>query len=438
MKLTPKKVKQLFNEEISNIASNPQLFSLTQGGYSRTRKLPLDKMLRLILSMSGEDLKCEIMDFFNFNINLPSVSAFVQQRDKLSYTAFEHLFHNFTDKTANLKLFHGFRLLAVDGSDIHTPTNKEDTDSFYPGTNNQRPYNLFHLNALYDLVNRIYSDAVIQPSHSQNEHRAFATMVDHNISNIPTIYIADRGFEAYNNLAHVQEAGQFYLIRVKDITGNGVISAIDLPETDEFDINHTYTLTRKQTNDVKADQNLKYLPHNVNFDFLPSRSRKHDPLITYTISCRIVRIKISEDKYETLITNLPADSFSDIQLKELYSMRWGIETSFRELKYTVGLIYFHSKKTEGIFQEIFAKLTMYNFYELIVSCVVLAKKERKYQYHVNFSAAVHASRSFFLNNSSPSELEKLLSRYIVPIRQSVSNVRKMTSKSAVYFIYRVA
>lgn len=438
MKLTPKKVKELFDEEISNIASTPQFFSLTKGAYSRSRKLPLDKMLRLILSMSGKDLKCEIMDFFNFNINLPSVSAFVQQRDKLSYKAFEQLFHNFTDKTANLKLFHGFRLLAVDGSDIHTPTNREDAASFYPGSNNQRPYNLFHLNAFYDLINHIYSDAVIQPSHSHNEHLAFTTMVDRNTSNLPTIYIADRGFEAYNNLAHIQEAGQFYLIRVKDITGNGIISAIDLSQTDEFDIKHTYTLTRKQTNETKADPNLKYLPHNVNFDFLPSRSRKHDPLVTYMIPCRIVRIKISEDKYETLITNLPTDSFSDIQLKELYSMRWGIETSFRELKYTVGLIYFHSKKTEGIFQEIFAKLTMYNFYELIVSCVVFSKKERKYQYHVNFSAAVHLSRSFFLNKSSPSELEKLLSRYIVPIRHRVSNIRKMTSKSAVCFLYRVA
>ncbi len=438
MKLSPDKIKKILNNEIANIVTRSKSFSVSETVFTRSRKLPLDKLLRLILSMSGKDLKCEIMDFFNFNTKLPTVSAFVQQRDKLSYKAFEQLFHNFTNRAANLRLHRGFRLLAVDGSDIHTPTNKNDSASFYPGANNQRPYNLFHLNALYDLVNHIYSDALIQHSHFQNEHLAFTTMVDRNNSNIPTIYIADRGFEAYNNLAHIQEADQFYLIRIKDITGNGIISAIDYPDSDEFDIQHSYTLTRKQTNEVKADPHLKYLPHNVNFDFLPSHSKKYDPLVTYTISCRIVRIKISEGKYETLITNLSPNTFSANDLKQLYSLRWGIETSFRSLKYTVGLRFFHSKKTEGIFQEIFAKLTMYNFYELIVSCTVLSKKQRKYQYHVNFSSAVHLCRSFFLKKLSLSSLEALISQYVVPIRQCGTNIRKITSKSAVCFLYRVA
>lgn len=438
MKLTPGKIKKFLDNEIADIVTNSRTFSVDKAAFTRSRKLPLDKILRLILSMSGKDLKCEIMDFFNFDTKLPTVSAFVQQRDKLSHKALEQLFHKFTDKVTDLKLYRGFRLLAVDGSDIHTPTNKNDSASFYPGTNNQRPYNLFHLNALYDLINHVYSDALIQPSHFQNEHLAFTTMVDRNTSNIPTLYIADRGFEAYNNLAHVQEAGQFYLIRIKDITGNGIVSAINLPDSAEFDIHHTYTLTRKQTNEVKADPCLKYLSHNVNFDFLPSHSRKHDPLVTYTISCRIVRIKISEEKYETLITNLSPDDFSADDLKQLYSMRWGIETSFRSLKYTVGLRFFHSKKTEGIFQEIFAKLTMYNFYELIVSCIILSKKQRKYQYHVNFSASVHLCRSFFLKKFSPSTLEALISQYVVPIRQCSTNIRKITSKSAVCFLYRVA
>ena len=59
------------------------------------------------------------------------------------------------------------------------------------------------------------------------------------------------------------------------------------------------------------------------------------------------------------------DAFPPSELKKLYAMRWGIETSFRELKYTVGLQHFHAKKTEFVHQEIFARLTMYNFYELI-------------------------------------------------------------------------
>ncbi|NOJ73972.1 transposase [Paenibacillus alvei] len=40
-------------------------------------------------------------------------------------------------------------------------------------------------------------------------------------------------------------------------------------------------------------------------------------------------------------------------------MRWGIETSFRALKYIVGLTNFHAKKRESITQKIFARMILY-------------------------------------------------------------------------------
>jgi len=58
----------------------------------------------------------------------------------------------------------------------------------------------------------------------------------------------------------------------------------------------------------------------------------------YPISFRIVRFKITDDSYAAIITNLDSDCFPSHEIKKLYAMRWGIETSFRELKYTVGLI----------------------------------------------------------------------------------------------------
>ena len=87
--------------------------------------------------------------------------------------------------------------------------------SYYPGTNGQKPYSLLHLNALFDLENRIYTDALVQKSRQWNEHIALAEMVDRSrIKN--AILVADRGYEGYNNLAHLQEKGWKYLIRIKD------------------------------------------------------------------------------------------------------------------------------------------------------------------------------------------------------------------------------
>ena len=56
-------------------------------------------------------------------------------------------------------------------------------------------------------------------------------------------------------------------------------------------------------------------------------------------------------------------------------MRWGIETSFRELKYAIGLSSFHSKKVEYIMQEIYARLVLYNYCEIITMNVVIHQKK---------------------------------------------------------------
>ena len=97
----------------------------------------------------------------------------------------------------------------------------------------------------------------------------------------------------------------------------------------------------------------------------------------YSLDFRIVRVKISDDCYEILATNLDKREFTPSLLKEIYAMRWGIETSFRKLKYTVGLTALHSKKSEHILQEIFARLIMYNFSELVTSRIAIRKKKRK-------------------------------------------------------------
>ena len=182
----------------------------------------------------------------------------------------------------------------------------------------------------------------------------------------------------------------------------------------------------------------RFLPSKASFDYLPKKNRKHDPVVFYHLPFRIVRFKITDDTYEAVVTNLPSADFPPEELKRLYNMRWGIETSFRELKYTVGLLHFHAKKVEYIYQEVFSRLIMYNFTELITSPVVISKADTKYTYKVNFSVAVHVCRQFFLGNVSPPIVEALIQRCVSPIRPGRSRPRNITVKHAVSFLYRVA
>lgn len=163
---------------------------------------------------------------------------------------------------------------------------------------------------------------------------------------------------------------------------NGIKNGLSLPDSNEFDVDISLKLSRKQTNEMKElylkeKNHYKFIPHSTPFDFLDTKLRKHDPIHFYELHFRIVRFKISDDLYETVLTNLNSSEYTPDKLKTLYAARWGIETSFRDLKYTIGLLDLHSKKVMCIYQEIYARLIMYNFAEMITSHVAIKKKQRK-------------------------------------------------------------
>ena len=83
---------------------------------------------------------------------------------------------------------------------------------FKNGSN--KGFNQIHLNAMYDLLNRVYTDIIIQPGMIENEHTALCEMVDRYSGSEKTIFIVDRGYESYNNLAHVIEKGQYFVFKM--------------------------------------------------------------------------------------------------------------------------------------------------------------------------------------------------------------------------------
>ena len=403
--------------------------------FTRNRKLPLEKVLTLLVKMGGHSLRDEMLDCIDFEEMPATVSALVQQRNKLLPEALEYLFREFTNRCHNPKTYKGYRLLAVDGSDLQFTANPNDPLSYFPGANGQKPYSFLHLNALYDLSSNLYLDAVVQKRRAANENAALVSMVDRSGIGEPVIITADRGYESYNTLEHIVQKGWKYLIRLRE--SKGIISSLSLPKRD-FDMPVQLFLTRKQTKELKELQKefpgmYRFLPINVNFDYLPWGTDGF-----YPFSFRIVRFKISEDSTETLITNLDRNSFPVEELKHLYHLRWGIETSFRQLKYTIGLSLFQSKKVEYITQEIFARLTMYNFCELITSHVVIQNKRRKYVYQTNFTAAVHICRQFLRGAVSPPKVEALIEQQVVPIRPGRSTPRKAKNIKFNGFFYRIA
>ncbi len=439
--MTLETVKKALTDTIQAMSDYRSFFCKRPGiDNTRNRKFPFSKMLSAILALRGGSLNREIMDFFGVDPSIGTSSAFIQQRAKIIPAAFESLFHHFTDKVDENKRYNGLRLLAVDGSDLRYAFDPNDPDAVFVDKNGGNPCNMLHINALYDLIQHTYVDALLRKRNKSDEEGALTEMVDR--SNIDKVLvIADRGYEAYNVLAHIQEKGWFFLIRIKDGPG-GIASGLTLPDSPEYDISFDLNLTRRQTNDIKLllkDKNhYKAITSRVRLDYLPKPAQKDDPVLFYNLHFRIVHFPISDSTYETIITNLDPDLYPLEEIKRLYAMRWGIETSFRDLKYTLGLLHLHAKKVEFVQQEVFAKLTMYNFCEFITQSVVIRQGQRKHTYKVNFSDAVHVCFHFFLRNLPPPIVEAMLRKYISPIRPGREDTRKLSQKSAASFTYRVA
>ncbi len=411
----PNNVKQRLMTIITQMSESLSLYVKNpQSDFTRKRKLPFDTTMQFVLSMGGNTIYKELLETQGYDANTAATSAFIQQRDKILPFAFEYLFREFTDTLTQPQKYRVYRLFAVDGSDLHTATNPNDADTYLQNNRGEKGYNLLHLNALYDLCNRLYMDVHIQPCRNLNEHKALTNMVDRSNIHDKVIVIGDRGYESYNNFAHIEKKGWNYLIRVKDLGSSGILSGPNMPTCGEFDVRIERFLTRKQTNEVKANPDIyRFLPSNVNFDFLELHSKA-----LYPIAFRVVRFKLADDCYETVITNLDETDFPPSELKTLYAKRWGIETSFRELKYAVGLVNFHAKKRAYIVQEIFARLTMYNFAEMITSHVVIQQKDTKHAYQVNFTVAIHICRRFLrcLGDVLLPDVESFIRKNILPIR----------------------
>lgn len=146
---------------------------------------------------------------------------------------------------------------------------------------------------------------------------------------------------------------------------------------------------------------------------------------------------LPDGKSEYLITNLPENKFSLDSLKKLYRMRWGIETSFRYLKYNVALNYFHSIRRDFILQEMYARVILYNFTMLIVHSVSPPKSKGKLQYKVSVSDAIVTCRDYLIHRFKNAEIERFILFYLTDVRLGRSSPRKTRSKRFVPLNNRV-
>ncbi len=375
-----------------------------------------------------------------FDAGTPSLSAFCQQRAKLSDDVFQKLFYNFNNCFKPKSLLKGrYQLLACDGSGFTFTRNPKDTESYYdPRGRSQKGYNQIYLVPLYDLLNKVYTDAIIQPMRKRNEFAALYELIDRHppCNGTVPIFIADRGFHACNVFAHAIENRAFFVIRATDAKMKRLLGT-DLPKEETFDIRMTRYLTRSLSKKKYLHHDLaghyRYICKKVAFDYFPAEGYGE-----YEISLRVLCFPIGNGACENIITNLPENEFHAEEIKEIYHLRWGIETSFCTLKHTIAAVNFHAKSRQMITHEIWARLILFNFCSYITRQVTFEKWKRKHIHQVDFSIAFKICRHFLrlYCGEEPPDVEGLIRKHTLPIRPSRNFARQQRFKVPVSFTYR--
>ena len=374
------------SRSLSSFVKNPDK------DFIRKRKLDFKKMMHLIISMESGSLNHELLKFFEYDSSLPTGSAFYQQRSKLSVSAFRHLLKEFNLKFPLEKFRGKYYLIACDGSEFNIARNPNNPDTFHePNGKSLSGFNMVHTISLYEVCSKRYLDLEVQPGRLKNEFQAICNLMDR-----------------YAYGGHLPDK---------------------LDTTIELIL--TRTQSKKKHKHAEKESQYRYICKNIAFDYLDPDDISDE----YLLKLRIVRVEVSDGVFENIITTLSEEDFTPDDIKYCYNLRWGIETSFRDLKHTIGATNLHSKKTEYVAFELWSKLILYNFCSIIILHVPVKSMDRKYEYQVNVSLAMKICFDF-LRGVAPPNLESLISKYILPIRPDRNYARQHRVQKPLSFSYR--
>jgi len=444
-------------EEFRGLFRNPKT------DFTRNRRQTFSDVVKVGLLSPGSCMKENLRHCFGVGADRPSASAFIQQRDKLGVQAYRALFDYFKDSDEEFSLVRDkYLLVACDGSDINIHPNKDDVTTLVNLSNNPhgKVCNQLHLNVFSAVPDGYFLDYVIQNHKEENELQACEQMMERLAKcpgSSPSIITCDRGYESYRLMMRASSLGLYFCIRAKDINSKSISQRYqDMVGEDgllDAIITRKYTRCTTVLRAPELYPEYIYAPQNSINEFIPETrnttggSRKGCPPIIDFLeySFRIVRLKLSENSYEVLLTNLPETEFSMSDLKELYHLRWGVETAFRQLKYDDYSSFSNTRKKVAAIGEIILSMIFHN---MCISVLVAfgrkqfrRKRNRKLLYKVSYSDLAKTLRIYASGRDPTITIHKIvkeLSMTIQPVRNDRVFSRILKPRSFTPFIYRAA
>ena len=378
--------------------------------------MPLTDLLFTMINRRGITLSLELRNYMKtahpgIEISKP---GYLKQRTKLNPLAFYELYrhHNrnfYTDP--GFSTFHGYLVLAADGSGINIPTTKETLEEF--GTSSRKgtkPQAAIGLGCLYDVMNRMvlesdccrckFDEMSLAEEQIDRVHETIG-------SSQPFLVVMDRGYPSTAAFIRMMEKGILFLARLKSSDYKKEQTNLTGPDT-WVDI-HLDKSRIRHYKGTDIGRRMEELGH---------------------ITLRMVKVPLPEGREEVLITNVPSETFDHLQIAELYHMRWGIETAYETLKDRLQMENFTGTKPVLLLQDIYSTIYISNLAEDIIrdAETELDEKEKhgKHKMMVNRTLSIGILKNdliYILLETDAQKQDRLfqqiyedISKNLVPIR----------------------
>lgn len=359
--------------------------------FTRKRSLPFATVFIFIINLLKSSIQNELDKFFK-DINRTDVpkrevtaSAFCQARQKLNYTAFVELLHKCVDlfyKLFPIKRWHGFRLLAVDGSTVQLPNEEEIEEHFgsWHPAKSSKPTPMARVSQMFDVLNHITIDTIISP---KNEGERSLAAKHFKFLKENDLVLSDRGYPAFWLFQLIVYKGAHYCFRL------------------------SLKLWHVLLKDFLAS-NLK----ETIIDLKPSAAAKKEceklGLPTTPLRVRLIRIELDNGEIEVLATSLIDYNLYPYELfKDLYFNRWPVEEDYKLFKSRIEMANFTGKSVLAVQQDFYARVFMANLTSILAFPVhdkIVEKHENsKLEYKINWTQALAKMKEsgillFFRNN----------------------------------------
>ena len=336
-----------------NIAKPIEKYVLGENKFIRDSKFSFKDYVTFLCFNKGTSNQADLEDFIedNFTTDIQQITrqAFSKQRTFINPLVFKEISKqylleiNYHKNYDFFKSYKGFRLFGGDGSDFEIPDFEEVRKEFQiKNTEKYRKPAQAKFSSIMDLLNGFILDGIIG-----NYKQAELPLMHQNLENIQeliipekSIFIFDRGYNAMELYAHIMSMSSYFIVRLKD----------------KSYIDDRYKITENDA-EIELELTKQRLKKFHNKDLKEKYSKeKH-------LKLRILTINLENESKEYLLTNILDKNFTMDDFKELYNLRWGIETNYNTMKNRLNIENYTGKRKITIEQDIYSKFIKYNIFQ---------------------------------------------------------------------------